>query len=68
MTDPTNAADVICVRCQACGFIGPLNDFDVMGADPEKLFCNRCGRETQVDEVGNISLGLQLVTAAEESK
>jgi hypothetical protein len=38
------------VRCTKCGFVGMIDDFDVMGADPNRLFCLACGREVLVEE------------------
>jgi hypothetical protein len=49
MSDESATGASIRVRCTACGFIGPLNDFDVMGADKDKLFCNECGNEAPVE-------------------
>jgi hypothetical protein len=38
------------VRCTQCGFVGMIDDFEVMGADPNRLFCLACGREILVEE------------------
>jgi hypothetical protein len=43
-------SDGIRVRCTVCGFVGTFDDFDVLGADPNRLFCGQCGREAPVEE------------------
>ncbi len=43
--------DRIRVRCTVCGFVGTLDDFDVMFANEGKLFCNNCGSEAPVETV-----------------
>lgn len=32
-------------QCPECCFVGTLDDFDVMGAKRDYLFCNQCGVE-----------------------
>ena len=32
-------------QCQECLFLGTIDDFDVIGADTEHLFCGGCGME-----------------------
>ncbi len=32
-------------QCPECCFVGTIDDFDVMGAEPGHLFCNQCGVE-----------------------
>lgn len=32
-------------RCEFCGNVAPLDDWDVLGADVGNVFCNACGRE-----------------------
>ena len=54
MDSPPNAGNGIHVRCKTCGFVGPINDFDVIGADDDKLFCNQCGKETRVERIGDV--------------
>jgi Zn finger protein HypA/HybF involved in hydrogenase expression len=47
--------DRIRVRCTACGFVGTLDDFDVLFASEGNLFCNNCESEApvvMVDEDG----------------
>ena len=43
--------DAIRVRCTACGFVGTLDDFDVLFAGEGRLFCNACGSEAPVETV-----------------
>ena len=42
---PYSYEDDEAVRCQHCGTSGPVDIFDVMGADAGNVFCNTCGRE-----------------------
>ena len=51
------------VRCMLCGFVGIIDDFDVLLSDKGLLFCPDCGREAPVetilDEQDRKDLGLQ---------
>jgi hypothetical protein len=35
-------------RCVQCNQIGTIDDFDVMGAGQDKVFCNACGFEQEL--------------------
>lgn len=37
-------------QCPECCFVGTIDDFDVLGADDGKLFCNQCGVEFEIGE------------------
>ena len=37
--------DQIWLRCPLCRAVEVLDGWDVIGADPDKLFCNHCGAE-----------------------
>jgi len=50
-SDPCADRNSLRVRCLACGFVGTLDDFDVMGANPDRLFCHACGQEVPVEAV-----------------
>ncbi len=47
-TETNNGENEISVQCPKCNFIGDLDDFDVMGADDDKMFCNNCNAEVVV--------------------
>lgn len=47
--------DEIRVRCKSCGFVGTIDDFDVLLADEGKLFCHACDAETSVETVDESS-------------
>ena len=46
-----NGVNGIPVQCPNCNHIGDLDDFDVLGADEDKLFCNNCNAEVVVIEL-----------------
>jgi hypothetical protein len=50
---PPQHDDRIRVRCTACGFVGFLDEFDVLGATEGRLFCHACGSEAPVEMVGD---------------
>jgi hypothetical protein len=52
-SEPASDRDEIHTRCTACGFVGTLDDFDVMGADPRRLFCPVCTLEVAVERAAN---------------
>jgi hypothetical protein len=35
------------IGCEACGAVAPLNDYDCLGADSDKVFCPDCGAEVE---------------------
>lgn len=46
---PAETGDEL-ARCPLCGFVGDLDDFDVLGADEGNLFCNNCWNEITPEE------------------
>lgn len=37
--------EAVRATCLQCGYVGPLDSFDVLGADDGNMFCPRCGEE-----------------------
>lgn len=53
MLGPVDLSRYICmtVKCPECKNIDNIDHFDVLGADDDKLFCNRCDKEVVVEEL-----------------